>query len=29
MASEGLYPKSLDYRKAYDLRFLPNPRLTK
>jgi NitT/TauT family transport system substrate-binding protein len=22
MASEGLYPKSLDYRKAYDLRFV-------
>jgi NitT/TauT family transport system substrate-binding protein len=22
MASEGLYPKSLDYRKAYDLRFI-------
>jgi NitT/TauT family transport system substrate-binding protein len=22
MASEGLYPKTLDYRKAYDLRFI-------
>jgi NitT/TauT family transport system substrate-binding protein len=29
MESEGLYPKSLDYRKAYDLRFLPKPRSTK
>jgi NitT/TauT family transport system substrate-binding protein len=22
MASEGLYPKTLDYRKAFDLRFV-------
>jgi NitT/TauT family transport system substrate-binding protein len=23
MASEGLYPKTLDYKKAYTLKFLP------
>ena len=22
MSAEGLYPKNLDYRKAYDLRFM-------
>jgi NitT/TauT family transport system substrate-binding protein len=29
MASEGLYPKTLDYRKAFDLRFLPQPQPVK
>jgi hypothetical protein len=24
MASEGLYPKGLDFRKAYDLHFIRN-----